>query len=173
MGLIKRCRLSFCSFFELYSLRAAKSQGFRHFVLCCAYAQRSRSNRRAARLCKHRLARACLSAPFGAEVQSLASINKNGYPDGYPNLNLTPSAVQALGAWCFALHSSATSHRREQAARGSLVRAQTRSRLLICAFRRRGSKLCFDKQKRIPRWVSVFVCEGAIKKIFSPFFVWV
>ena len=78
MGLIKRCRLSFCSFFELYSLRAAKSQGFRHFVLCCAYAQRSRSNRRAARLCKHRLARACLSAPFGAEVQSFASINKKG-----------------------------------------------------------------------------------------------
>ena len=50
------------------------------------------------------------------------------------DLNLTPVRYKcAMRPWCCAQMLGYAELPREQAARGSLVRAQTRSRLLICA----------------------------------------
>ena len=59
----------------------------------------------------------------------------------------------------------------EQSAHGSLVRAQTRSSLLICASAQR-VQISLQKQKRIPISGILFCCEGAIKKIFFSLLVW-
>ena len=80
--------------FGLYSLRAVKSCGFRaRYALLVPMAQGSRSKLRAARLCKHRLACACLSAPplavrvtaqEGANLSISAKKKNTVHPMGTP-----------------------------------------------------------------------------------------
>ena len=98
-------------------------------------------------------------------------------------LNLTPFSPQSPRLWHFVLCCDGVATLAEQSAAAVLMSKLLDTAALDylrrrtpCVLRRKGGKSFFSAKKRkIPsvQKDTRYLCEGAIKKIFSPFFVWV